>query len=76
MSYALEKAMSEADYIPAVMQWKIPAFKFIGTVEGPNGNKYYYFDETENKYYVEADIDREMREAVRRNKKKKRTSLR
>lgn len=67
----LEKAVMLATYIPSVDQWKFPTFQYLGTVHTPYGNRHYYYDKTENKYYVEGDIDREMRAAIRRGNTRK-----
>ena len=67
----LQKAIALASYIPQIMQKMIPTFIFIGDVQGPRGNTYYYYDKAGDKYYKEADIDREMRAAIKRNKRAK-----
>ena len=67
----LEKAIDLATYIPSVIQHMIPTFEFLGTVHTPYGNRHYYFDKTGKKYYVEHDIDREMRAALKKKRTKK-----
>ena len=67
----LEKAIDLATYIPSVIQQMIPTFEFLGTVHTPYGNRHYYYDKTEKKYYVEGDIDREMRVAIKKNRRTK-----
>lgn len=67
----LEKAIDLATHIPKEQQHMIIAFQFLGTIHTPYGNRHYYYDKSEDKYYVESDIDREMRAAIKRNKKAK-----
>lgn len=67
----LEKAIALATHIPKVLQDRIPGFFKVGEVDTVYGKRYYYYDKSEDKYYVEGDIDREMRAAIKRNKKQK-----
>lgn len=67
----LQKAMATADYIPQTMQQLIPTFIYVGDVQDARGNTYYYYDKNSGRYYKEADIDREMRAAIKRNKRVK-----
>lgn len=67
----LQKAIALASYIPQIMQQLIPTFIYVGDVQGKSGNTYYYYDKNSGNYYKEADIDREMRAAIKRNKRAK-----
>lgn len=67
----LEKAIALATHIPKVLQDRILGFIKVGEVDTIYGKRYYYYDKSEDKYYVEGDIDIEMRAAIRRNKKQK-----
>ena len=67
----LEKAIALATYLPAVDQWKFPTFQYLGTVHTTYGNRHYYLDNSEKKYYVEGDIDREMRVAIQKRNSRK-----
>lgn len=67
----LEKAIKEANIIPKEYRDRIAGFTFLGAVQGPAGNVYYYYDKGEDRYYCETDFDREMRAIIKKNKIRK-----
>ena len=61
----LKVAIEKADYLPSVLQFEIPSYKYLGVFEGKYGKRHYYYKESEEKYYFEDDFAREMRLKIR-----------
>lgn len=64
----LKTAIEKASFIPSDVRWRVPYMQFFRTIQGERGNKHYYYDDIEDKYYYESDFDKEMRLKLQQNK--------